>query len=260
MWNGAAVTSCGVQGAFKNLKVQVTSSTAVAVTADADCLYNGSTFAYVTGVSATANTSGSSSCAAGTVNCLDTGTLAASTWYSVWIIYNGTAVATLLSASATAPTLPTGYIYYARVGWVRTNSSLGLLGTLQMGRQAHYVVGGANLSGLPLMASGLAGSITTPTWSGVSVSGFVPPTASQISVVTYTLSGYGIAVAPNSSYGAYSSTSNPPPVQPSSRVSGAGTATTDIALIPLESTTIYWAGENSGANPALYTFGWEDNL
>ena len=40
------------------------------------------------------------------VNGLDTGSEAASTWYYIWVIYNGTTVAGLLSTSATAPTMP----------------------------------------------------------------------------------------------------------------------------------------------------------
>ncbi len=39
-------------------------------------------------------------------NGLDTGSLAASTWYYFYLIYNGSTVAGLLSASATSPTMP----------------------------------------------------------------------------------------------------------------------------------------------------------
>ncbi|CAM6005675.1 unnamed protein product [Sphagnum balticum] len=54
---------------------------------------------------------------------LDTGTLAASTWYYVYAIYNPTTPATsiLMSASATTPTLPSGYTYSALIGVVLTD-------------------------------------------------------------------------------------------------------------------------------------------
>ena len=56
------------------------------------------------------------------VNGLDTGSEAANTFYYIWIIYNGTTVAGLLSTSATSPTMPTGYTYKAG-GWGIYNDS-----------------------------------------------------------------------------------------------------------------------------------------
>ena len=49
-------------------------------------------------------------------NGLDTGTAAASTWYSVWVISNGSTTAGLLSTNPTSPTMPSGYTYKGRVG------------------------------------------------------------------------------------------------------------------------------------------------
>lgn len=57
----------------------------------------------------------------GAVNRLDTGTLAASTWYYVWAISNGVTTGGLLSLSSTAPTMPSGYTYQKRIGSVRTD-------------------------------------------------------------------------------------------------------------------------------------------
>lgn len=56
------------------------------------------------------------------LNGLDTGTEAASTWYYLWVIYNGTTVAGLLSISPTAPTLPSGYTYQGIIGAVYNDS------------------------------------------------------------------------------------------------------------------------------------------
>src|SRR3990167_4711289 len=57
-------------------------------------------------------------------NALDTGAIAASTWYSVWVIYNPSTATTAglgsLQATANATflaNLPAGYTAYARVGW-----------------------------------------------------------------------------------------------------------------------------------------------
>jgi len=56
---------------------------------------------------------------------LDTGTVATTTWYYLWIIYNPTTAITkgLFSLSNTAPTLPSGYTYYARVGAIYTTTA-----------------------------------------------------------------------------------------------------------------------------------------
>lgn len=58
-------------------------------------------------------------------NGLDSGTETSSTWYYIWVIYNPTSATTagLLSASSSAPTLPTGYTYKKFVSVVLNNSS-----------------------------------------------------------------------------------------------------------------------------------------
>ncbi len=58
-------------------------------------------------------------------NGLDTGTVAASTWYAVFLIWNPTTrtAAGLFSLSATAPTMPAGYTKKRRLGWVRTDGT-----------------------------------------------------------------------------------------------------------------------------------------
>lgn len=57
-------------------------------------------------------------------NGLDTGSEASSTWYYIWVIYNSstTTSAGLLSVSATAPTMPSGYTYKALIGAVYNDS------------------------------------------------------------------------------------------------------------------------------------------
>jgi hypothetical protein len=59
-------------------------------------------------------------------NGLDTGALAVSTWYAVWVIAStrGESLAGLLSASFTSPTLPAGYTLKRKVGAVRTGGSV----------------------------------------------------------------------------------------------------------------------------------------
>ena len=66
-------------------------------------------------------------------NGLDTGTEAGSTWYYLYIIYNGTSTDSLLSLSATSPTLPGGYTHFAMVGAVYNDSSSDFRNFHQMG-------------------------------------------------------------------------------------------------------------------------------
>lgn len=68
-------------------------------------------------------------------NGLDTGAEAADTWYYIWMIYNpGTQeTAGLLSASATSPTLPSGFTKKRLVGAVRNNGSSDFILFVQRG-------------------------------------------------------------------------------------------------------------------------------
>jgi len=70
----------------------------------------------------------------GLPNGLDTGGESSDAWYYVYVIWDGTTVASLFSLSATTPTLPTGYTYKALVGAVR-NVSSDLVYFVQYGRE-----------------------------------------------------------------------------------------------------------------------------
>lgn len=70
------------------------------------------------------------------VNGLDTGTVANSTFYAVFVIADSTGYETtagLISTSATAPTLPGGYDMFRRVGWVKTDGTADFLEFRQEG-------------------------------------------------------------------------------------------------------------------------------
>lgn len=236
---------------FKTLRITNGGSpnSQVAVTADAVVMWNAAG-----GATTVANFSGTASTATGGANGLDSGSVAANTWYAVWaILAAGTgASAVLLSTSGSGPAMPSGYTHKARLGWVRTDGSGNLMRTLQLGRRVQYVVtAGSNTANLPIMASGTAGSPTTPTWVGISTAGVVPPTASTIRLIAQQLAtGGALIVAPNSSYGPSLSTSNPPPI------SSDYYSTSEIDIL-LESANIYWANSSTSL---IGCIGWEDNL
>lgn len=206
----------------------------------------------VSGVSVTINTANSGA------NGLDTGSIAGNTWYSVWVISDGTNIAGLISTSTTSPTMPGVYTYKMRVGWVRTDGTANKypLSVKQFGNAVRYVVkSGSNVATLRLMASGTVGDITAPTWVAVSVSPYVCPTASSILITGMSNSSGTLMVAPSNQYGAYNSITNPPPFQ-----FGASTGVTPsnaVTELFLESTNIYWAN-NDGA--VMFCNGWRDNI
>lgn len=57
------------------------------------------------------------------------------TRYYIWVIYNGTTVASILSTSSTAPTMPSGYTYKALLGAIYNNSSSNFFTTYQQGNK-----------------------------------------------------------------------------------------------------------------------------
>lgn len=252
---GISSASAAIQGASKNLRASANGTSAnVSVSAD-EIIVESAANDYQTLRSVSLTIAGTSVGA----NALDSGTIAASTWYSLWAIWNGTTTAGLISLSATAPTLPAGYTHKARVGWVRTDGTANKfpLGFVQFGRDVQYqVASGSNLTALPIPISGVQGNISTPTWASASLVNYVPSTASAVDIVASMTSTSGtIIAAPNNSYGAYNSAVNPPPL-----VNGqsGGTPNTAGRRMLLESTSIYFAGQN--ADHKLLVSGWQDSL
>ncbi len=242
-----------VVGSHKGLKVSASGvSSLVSVLADQLVVGNEVSFKTLSALSLSIN-----ALVMG-INGLDTGLLATSTWYSIWVIWNGTTAAGLLSLSATAPTMPSGYTHKARVGWVRTDGTANKypLSFSQYGKKVQYTVSASsNVPNLPIMCSGVQGSILAPTWAAISIAGYVPPTSGLIEFVAATDTGGGaIAVTPNSSYGNISSLTNPPPIVASSN---NGNPWKSKAGLILEGGNIYVA---ASAGTALACIGWEDNL
>jgi hypothetical protein len=235
-----------VQAEFKNLSIAVASNSSVTLTADATIVQNASGGTVrVTSVNLTIST------ATNGANGLDSGTVANSTWYAVYVIYNSASSTTagLLSTSATAPSLPSGYTYSSRLGWVRTNSSALLLVTSQLGRRAQYVVSGSGTTqAYPSLATGTS-SGSSPTSTSITTA--VPSTASEI-YITCSSGGAGIiAVGPNTT------------TVGASIVGGtmsSGNASTVYGSIMLEGprTTISYTSNTSGG--ALSAVGWVDNI
>jgi hypothetical protein len=118
--------TAGTLGSGVNLKlarnegliVKYTAATTVDIDADYLTVFDSNSYgAILPAVNLTATITSSG------VNGLDTGSEATNTWYHIYVIYNGTTVASLLSTSATSPTMPSGYTYKKYVGAVYNNGS-----------------------------------------------------------------------------------------------------------------------------------------
>ncbi|WP_321354512.1 hypothetical protein [Pseudomonas extremaustralis] len=250
-----------IQGTFKNLTGSATGLSAVVTFAADELMVENSSNQYQ--VLRSVNLSSLSFANAG-ANGLDTGaggSQTASTWYSVWAIWNGATTAGLLSISSTAPTMPSGYTHKARLGWVRTDGTANKypLRFFQAGRVVQYSIAAASNSlSLPLMASGTSGNTATPSYSVMSTSNFVPPTAASIIgslAPGSTVGPTSAIVAPNNAYGGYTSNTVSPPVV---MASGTGATPSSVSFkFNLESSNIYWA---SSVVSYVYCLGWEDNL
>jgi hypothetical protein len=219
-------------------------------------------------VNATTKPAGQAGAGAGS---LDTGNFASNTWYALYVAYSaslGEATA-IMSLNATLPALPSGYTYYCRVGWIRTDSTANAypLAFEQKGAQARYkVTPGSNMPALPIVASGAAGDCTIPTWVAVPWGAYAPPTTIDLKLLNGSNGGQcTMMVAPNTSFGAWNSISNLPPIMHSNV--GSYLFTDDDLTV--ESANFYWAS-NAGAQPPtpgtagnsgiVCCMGWTDNI
>ncbi len=251
-----------VQATFKNLVITVNGNSTVTPTADAVVVQNagGGTFritSFAPGACSTATTG---------ANALDAGSVATSTWYAMYAIYNSntSTAASLLSTSFTSPTLPSGYTYSGLIGAFQTDGSSNLYRILQKGRRSQYVVG-VNPATTLTIAHGTAGtySATSPTLVAVSLAGFVPPNATTVYFVGNVRYAAGAAssviVAPTTAWGGTNngpsgSAGNSYPLFAASTLANDSRGTS----IMLETTTISWAADATGG--AIAVLGWEFGL
>jgi len=233
-----------VVGAYRNLASSASGTSAnIAITADQLAVEDSAGNALtLRSVSVTIDSSASGA------NGLDTGTLAGSTQYFRWIIYNPTTSTTagLLSLSATSPTMPSGYTHKAFIGGGFTDGTANKypFSFIQKGNRVQYkVASGSNLTDWRTMASGTPGLTLT----AIAIGSYVPSTARSIKI---------LADLPNASYLIIASNSTATSIIASYNAVSGGASSPSFDFI-LESTNIYWA---CGASSYVKVQGWEENL
>lgn len=162
----------------ENLTVVYVSATTVDVDADAVILFDSNS-----NPKRFASLNESPAVTSSGANGLDTGSEGSSRWYHIWAIgkADGTLDA-LLSESATAPTLPSGYIYKGYLGAIYNDSSSDFRRLTQRG----------NIVSCPIQSLKLAG--TDSSYTLVDCSTGVPPTASAVELLGYYRTASGSAV------------------------------------------------------------------
>lgn len=119
---------------------------------------------------------------------LDTGAIAASTWYHWYLIYNPSTAAVDVVFSATATpalgptTLPSGYTLFRRIGSMKTNGSSQWTAFTQLGDEFLWVTPVSDVSGVSITTTPLTPTFSVPT--GVNV------WAKFTALIASTASGY----------------------------------------------------------------------
>jgi len=281
--NGSLVNSKNT-GIF----IQVTSSTSLSVKASSLILSNmtGTGAVKVTNINTTINT------AVNGIGGLDTGVMTANTWYYVFAVNNGTTSGTgiVISTNSILPLQSTAgqpYPYYVRIGSIITNSSAHLIGTLQINGRVRYLLGGPNVTDLPVMAVGgtplntsipsvVNGEAYIYNIVPISVNSFVSIFAQSIDIIldgsNAGFSGYvnGVpitsfgAIAPNNSYNISAVGSGYGDLMfltGQVEVSGVTSSIGQVAVsgnVLLESRNIYYSGNGPGT--MVHCAGWEESI
>ena len=169
------------------------------------------------------------------------------TWVYFFIIYNPTSadVSSLSSESATAPTLPTGYTFYAKVGAVYHTTAGGLRRAVQIDNEVFIDSTSGQI--FTALAPGGAG-----TWESVSIAGAVPPTAKVVSGMMGTASGSG-----SKSFGVASDSTG---YTADYMCATAGIYGFKWKLPVVTSQTIWWEGSTTDAIYFLVIKSYQDDL
>ena len=166
--NLASQIAIAAPGSRKNLQIVTVSTTAINLTADFVALGPNSSIYPAASVSVSINTATSG---AGGV---DTGGISASQTYDIYLGHNPTTATTAawLTIEGNAPTVPSGYANYQRIGWTRTDGSSNLYRIFQNNDHWQYVVmtSSNTASMIPLWSGTLGSWNTNAPGSYVSVS------------------------------------------------------------------------------------------
>lgn len=205
------------------------------------------------------NVSGTINLTTGTVtstcNGMDGEARGTSAWIYLYAISDGNTACAIGSTTAnllgSGITFPSGNRYIAYMGAMRVNGAGNLLTTVQKGNRAQYVTGTATVPTLVGMASA-----SVATYTALGTGTFIPSTATRITSAVHTVAGGRTALVPNNTGYPFDPASNVSAPLPCFTIMPAGTATTTLCDLELESPNIYY--NNTSTTSGFYAFGWQD--
>lgn len=202
---------------------------------------------YMTLASAISKTT--SAWAVGTSNgALDTGTIANSTWYHVYLIKRTDTgvVDVLISTSASSPTMPTNYTLKRRIGTIKTNGSAQWTKFLQLNDEFLWDVPVGDVAASAPGTSGTNYTLSVPTGIQVNAIGsgawFFVTAGNYLKLSSPSTTG---AAASSSNFSLYSS-------------SGTTPGTTGFSIRTNTSGQIRARADGSGGSLYIITDGWID--
>lgn len=237
-----------------NTKVDITAAQAIMVTSTGSPI-----FAASVSVTCDLTTTGA--------NGMDTGSRPTSGWAYLYLISNGSATASLASATSPTsgnPSFPAGYIYSTYVGAMWLDGSQNLFRSRQQGNVAHWAVtASTNTATAPNIVNGTQGtySAASPVLAAASITSVAPLTASvvQVSAVISWKGGSAsnVLVAPGTGWGGVNngptgSNGQIYPIWMQSTLTNSNMS----AEIPLEASSIAVALDAAGG--AVNSIGWTD--
>lgn len=180
-------------------------------------------------------------------NGLDTGAVAANTWYYLYAIGQGTTTnVCLASTSATAPTMPGVYTYKARLGAIRTLSGAATLWSFQQRGNETWVTSTDGSD--HVIGSGAAGNCAVPSTVATStVWGVAIPATASRAIAT--------ASALNSNTCVSGNTSNTQSRTCAFSSSASLEGTVQARINYMGTTNLYWCGQ---VGSVLLVAGWDD--
>jgi len=189
----------------------------------------------------------------GSVNKLDTGSEASSTHYAIHVIGGaGQTTGTLLSTSATAPTLPTNYTHFCHVGWCYNDGSSNIMRFIQPDtgtgttKKIFYDDAWTNTR---ILTTGSATGLTN-----VSTTTFIPTGAHSIDILCEqvdTTSQYWFAVTGSIATGST-------PLRLIQHRSGSASSSTMVPLtLYLQGTNIKYKVSNASSTLSIHVTGYE---
>ena len=207
----------------------------------------------------------------GAINKLDTGAIAATSEYHIFIIAksDGTGVASLASLSATAPTLPAGYSggFKYRIGCMITGGASTFLRTKQIGRKVQYVVTAGSTTAFMtrLTIANVGATLTAIQIQGTTGAGTaknIPSTAVAISLIVWESGtpNNRLMIYPSADAG-WVDAGQTRFIGGTSMGAGTFTETQTLTEYQIESNSIYYTSTAAGgAINGIWIWGWTDKV